>query len=408
MRWRNIALGFWLFGFLTFFASFIFRRSRWWRLEKTATILTHPAYKSILCEWKSRFSVRRDIDLKVSSKIKTPFTIGLWRPVIILPALLVRYLEEKPISRKEGSDMPNGAVASSFGDNITDHISAIIGHEIAHIKHLDDFRIVLQNFIQALYFFHPAVWLTNHYIYITRECLCDSLVLAHDTLSRRRYARGLIASLKSTSWEPDSAIGRAAFGSPHKVVKLRILNIKKGQNMNIPISLKILLLSLAIFLLPMASQSKQTVTEVRQSSIQTTAEMITFVNPLERGSYKVSSTYGERKHPITGEIYFHRAVDLAAPKGTPVQAAAAGTATVVVADAKQGNNMGKYIEVQHQNGFKTRYTQLSDVAVEEGQMVTRGEKIGEVGSSGLSTGPHLHFEIWKDGEHVNPADYIDF
>ena len=101
-------------------------------------------------------------------------------------------------------------------------------------------------------------------------------------------------------------------------------------------------------------------------------------------------------------------MDLAAPKGTPVQAAAAGTVTVVVADAKQGNNMGKYIEVQHQNGFKTRYTQLSNVAVEEGQMVARGEKIGEVGSSGLSTGPHLHFEIWKDGEHVNPADYIDF
>jgi murein DD-endopeptidase MepM/ murein hydrolase activator NlpD len=70
--------------------------------------------------------------------------------------------------------------------------------------------------------------------------------------------------------------------------------------------------------------------------------------------------------------------------------------------------MGKYIDVQHANGFMTRYTQLDDISVQEGQTVKQGEEIGQVGSTGLSTGPHLHFEIWKDGEHVNPADYIKF
>jgi murein DD-endopeptidase MepM/ murein hydrolase activator NlpD len=113
-------------------------------------------------------------------------------------------------------------------------------------------------------------------------------------------------------------------------------------------------------------------------------------------------------HPIKKEKLFHRAVDLAAKEGTPVHAAAAGTITKVVSDATNGGAMGKYIEVQHDNGFMTRYTQLFQVSVKVGESVSQREVIGQVGSSGLSTGPHLHFEIWKDGEHVNPADYIDF
>ena len=91
-----------------------------------------------------------------------------------------------------------------------------------------------------------------------------------------------------------------------------------------------------------------------------------------------------------------------------MHAAAGGAVTLTRNDYEPGKGNGKYIEIKHAGGFMTRYTQLSLIVVEENSVVEKGEVIGKVGSTGLSTGPHLHFEIWKHGEHVNPQDYIDF
>ncbi|MBN1467038.1 peptidoglycan DD-metalloendopeptidase family protein, partial [candidate division KSB1 bacterium] len=327
---------------------------------------------------------------------------------IVLPmSLLDNYTMEQSSQTNAEWDADGRRKCIDLSTTNSEHIHAVIAHEMAHIKRLDDLWIVLQNFIQAAYFFHPAIWLTNHRIYIARECICDSIVLAQDRLSRRAYCRGLISALKSSLRGLKGAGVFAAFASAHKVVKIRILHIKKGEKMKIPFSTKILFICIAVFILPMASQSKRTV-HVANSSMTATYESLAFFNPLTGGEYKITSTYGERKHPISGERVFHRGVDLAAKAGTPVYAAAAGVITAAVTVVEQDNRMGKYVEVQHDNGYMTRYTQLRDITVQAGKTVKSGEKIGEVGSTGVSTGPHLHFELWKEGEHVNPADYIDF
>lgn len=125
-----------------------------------------------------------------------------------------------------------------------------------------------------------------------------------------------------------------------------------------------------------------------------------FVDPLPTGV--ISSRYGFRWHPMTGTRMFHRGLDLAAPFGTPVVVAASGVVTGIYRDPR----LGLSVRVDHQNGYTTVYAHLQEVFVREGESVSRGGRIGAVGSTGLSTGPHLHFEVLRDEEHRDPEQYI--
>ncbi len=115
---------------------------------------------------------------------------------------------------------------------------------------------------------------------------------------------------------------------------------------------------------------------------------------------RLSSGYGMRKHPILGYNKKHQGVDFAAPIGTPIMAAGTGHIEFV------GNNggAGKYIRIKHMNGYKTAYAHLSKYAsgINKNVKVKQGQTIGYVGSTGLSTGPHLHYEVWFNGKRINP------
>lgn len=115
-----------------------------------------------------------------------------------------------------------------------------------------------------------------------------------------------------------------------------------------------------------------------------------------------SSAYGWRADPITHERALHEGVDFAAPTGTPIVSAAAG----IVIAAEQHADYGNMVEVDHGNGYTTRYAHASALHVQVGQLVKRGQRIAEVGNSGRSTGPHLHFEVRVNGESVNPARFL--
>ena len=111
----------------------------------------------------------------------------------------------------------------------------------------------------------------------------------------------------------------------------------------------------------------------------------------------VTSGYGQREHPITGNDDFHTGVDIAAAQGTPVVAAVPG----VVEEVGSNSIYGNYILLHH-GGFKTRYCHCSSITAEEGERVSSGEEIALVGSTGMSTGPHLHFELWIGDSTVDP------
>ena len=118
-------------------------------------------------------------------------------------------------------------------------------------------------------------------------------------------------------------------------------------------------------------------------------------------SYLVTSEYGYRIHPLQGVQKFHSGVDIGAGAGTPIYAAAAGT----VATATYNDSYGNYVLINHGGGNSTLYAHMSSMAVSSGAYVTQGQVIGYVGSTGWSTGPHLHYEVRLNGSTVNPLSY---
>ena len=121
------------------------------------------------------------------------------------------------------------------------------------------------------------------------------------------------------------------------------------------------------------------------------------------GAFRQSSNFGNRRDPFTGSRAFHSGIDFAAPSGTTVLSAAAGVVTYV--GTRSG--YGMVVEVTHDNGLLTRYAHLSGYLAREGQNVSTGTPIAKVGSTGRSTGPHLHFEIRKADEAINPKAFLD-
>lgn len=126
--------------------------------------------------------------------------------------------------------------------------------------------------------------------------------------------------------------------------------------------------------------------------------------PIDRTKLKyVSSLYGMRMHPTYGTWRMHEGVDLSAPKGTSVYATGNG----IVSQAEWRPGYGQVIEINHGFGYKTRYAHLSKMFVIEGDSVTRGEVIGEVGNTGTSSGAHLHYEVRYRNNTVNPIHYFN-
>ena len=115
-----------------------------------------------------------------------------------------------------------------------------------------------------------------------------------------------------------------------------------------------------------------------------------------------TSAFGYRKHPLSGTRKFHYGVDLAAPTGTPIYATRSGT----VDTATYGSSAGYYVQINHGDGYKSIYMHMTHYIVKPGQHVSQGQVIGYCGSTGGSTGPHLHFGISYRGSYVNPANYI--
>ncbi len=118
---------------------------------------------------------------------------------------------------------------------------------------------------------------------------------------------------------------------------------------------------------------------------------------------RITSPYGHRENPLHGGDDFHSGVDISAEQGTPVAATADG----VVSFSGWGGGSGNLVVLEHGFGFSTLYAHNKSAIVKVGQRVKRGEVIAYSGSTGNSTGPHCHYEIWKDGKHVNPVSYIE-
>jgi murein DD-endopeptidase MepM/ murein hydrolase activator NlpD len=127
----------------------------------------------------------------------------------------------------------------------------------------------------------------------------------------------------------------------------------------------------------------------------------TWLTPVS--GYTLTSPFGMRKHPVLGINRMHNGIDLACPSGTPIYATRAGKVTTA---SYQAGGAGNYVSINHGDGFASIYMHMTHYVVYAGQSVSQGQLIGYVGSTGISTGPHLHFGISYAGTYVNPLAYI--
>jgi murein DD-endopeptidase MepM/ murein hydrolase activator NlpD len=385
--------GLWLAGSLFFFIFSMKKRQRFHRIIRQAELIHDRELSRITALWKSRFHLRRPVRLVTCDEPISPFTWGTFRPVICLP---------KNIFQKEQSEL----------------LDAIIGHELAHIKRFDNLQLWLQNTIHIVYFFHPVVWLTNASLNFYRECICDLLVVEKGAFSIKSYGQGLIACLKQ-SQQNTFLTPLPSFSFHHHRMIRRIQNLKRRKKMTRKKSFFTLLFTflLGAFILPLSLHQQTTVakeTRNQENNSAGSAGQLSngagmdshFIRPVAKDQSRLTAPYGPMIDPFTKKERFHNGVDFGADKGTPVVAAADGRVIAAVVEFTQGVGNGRYIDIQHEDGFMTRYTQLDSILVKMDEFVQKGQVIGLVGSSGRSTGPHLHFEIRKDGQPVDPADFI--
>ncbi len=124
--------------------------------------------------------------------------------------------------------------------------------------------------------------------------------------------------------------------------------------------------------------------------------------PIRNGANNIVSGFGRRFHPLLKTLHFHSGIDITAPKGTPIYASGDG----VVVEIKGMSGYGNVVVINHGFGYQTLYAHMSKKAVRSGQKVKRGECIGYVGSTGMSTAPHLHYEVIKNGTKTNPINFF--
>jgi len=126
--------------------------------------------------------------------------------------------------------------------------------------------------------------------------------------------------------------------------------------------------------------------------------------PIRNGASKICSGFGYRLHPIYKTLQLHPGIDIISPRGTPIYATGDG-----IVQTPGGNHLSGYgicIVINHGYGYQTLYGHMSRKSVNEGTLVKRGQLIGYVGSTGMSTAPHLHYEVWKNGTKMNPVNYF--
>ena len=358
------------------------------RLQRCRAWLTHstpvtaPALTRLLETWRRCLRIRTSVRLVALDATVTPFTLGVWRPIVCLPRHLLEPAQHSALR-------------------------AALAHELAHVARHDSFWLWLQRAIQRLYFFHPVVWMVSRQLSAGREGLCDGLVISRGLMSREDYSRGLLDALAL------DLRGVEALGLTHtkRRLAMRIRQVismspRRRQRSHIAIAASTVL---GVFLLPLASgatpdaQAPNTSRAAAHASA-TTETPVSLSDPLP-GS-RVTMRYGQATHPIERTPYFHSGIDLATSEGTPILAAADGVVEIATTDYAPAKPAGTVVILDHGAGVKTRYMHLGPLAVKTGDRVTRGQIIARVGLSGLTTGPHLHFEVWRSGAHVDPATAV--
>lgn len=268
----------------------------------------------------------------------------------------------------------------------------VIEHELAHIRQLHWCDLVLVEIVSVLLWFNPFVFLYKKSLKLQHEYLADASVIK----DKNRIEGYLTCMLKQVQTVSFNGIISQFYC---KTIKKRIVMITKNKTSYKYLVVYSLALPLVFCMLFVFSGNNVL---AQNGENQTSALMEPSIYPVDSKKVKGISGYGERINPVTKKKVFHQGVDLAIPAGEEVLSTAEG----VVVDANFDSKKGNYVMVKHNETFSTFYSHLKNTSVKAGDKLEKGQVIGYSGSTGTSTGPHLHYEVIKNGKNVNPEDYL--
>ncbi len=202
--WKFGIFFFWLLGFFITLTIHIKKYLYFHRVVIDAALIQNEKFSKILVRLRRVFRIKRNIRIVSSNQCLSPFTIGILKPVIYLPQNLI----------ESGDD---------------ELLNSVLSHEIAHIKHFDDFWMKFQNFIQSVYFFYPVVWYVNSRIHLSRECLRDSLVISKGKIPPKVLGKGILTLIRMNSVGSDRFLYLPGFGNEKKKAFYRLRNLKSNR-----------------------------------------------------------------------------------------------------------------------------------------------------------------------------------
>lgn len=280
---------------------------------------------------------------------------------------------------------------------------SILQHEQNHVKQLHSFDLIFTELLCIILWFNPFVFLFKSSIKTVHEFQVDALVCRNE--SKKTYMQLMMLNTEKLFFAGLSNHFN------HLTIKKRIDMITKNNTPKIKGLFYLMFLPLLAVLSISFAQQKAEGTFIKIPEIE--SGIVYNVNdnlvnppslqPIRAIDLTRIGGFGMYTHPIYKIEKMHPGIDYSAPLGTEILASGSGT-IIKISDKKGG--YGKMVIIKHNNTFETRYAHMEHFIVEEGDLVKLGQVIGYVGNTGMSTGPHLHFEVRKNGKPVDPKDYL--
>ncbi len=365
------------YGFIMLMALAVIRHIWFaYRLNFAAPIDT-PALEAKLDAWRRRIGVNRQPRYVFSHVVSSVCVYGFFRPVIVMP------------------------------DNLLDRVSiedaALMGaHEMAHVKRGDVALFALCSAVKAVFWFNPFTHRICARANLAAEQGADALVLASG-VDRRQYAHCFVQGLKFASGAaPNRFAGELVpsftpFDKRSRRARLDAIlsGAPQTPSMSWPARLSLTAAAALACVLAFAQAALAVAPPPPRDALP--------VAPVEG---KITFGYGQYSKKMGPNRIAHEGVDIKAATGTPVRAAGPGKVIDATDNYSLGKNWGNVVVVDHGHGLVTRYAHLDSFIVKKGDKVKAGDVIGAVGATGKVTGPHLHFEVIKDGETIDPTPVV--
>lgn len=356
----------WILGSSLVFGRWIGARRR--RLRSLSAKETAPGsrLRHTLESWRVRFRIRRRVRIMLTEESSIAFTTGVVRPTIYIPAAMERRLSGEALS-------------------------AVVGHELAHVKRLDDLWLTLETLVRSVYFFHPVVWFTTARLRQVREQLTDELVIDVGDLDGHCYGSAL---LDSVSLHSGVSAMPALVESSRRALEQRLVRVAKHRKPRRRAAASAAGLLMVMMLLPAGVEA----------TTAAPATPLTLRHPVPEA--RITSSFGPRRDPFSNEQSVHQGVDFAAARDTIVRAAAPGVVVTATERYERAPEQGTVVLIRHGEGLHTFYSHLGGLLVGEGETIAAGQPIARIGSTGRVTGPHLHFEVIIGDQSVDPIPMI--